>query len=115
MVGLTVFVGMHDKRSVGDWPLALVFLALFLLADLSGLRFEVRRQAFTLTLVEIPTLLGLFFLPPVTFITVRLLVAAIIQFKRRLVPVKAAFNVVILGTGAAVSCLVISAYGPVAA
>jgi len=65
-LGIAVSIGLRSLHPWGNWPLALGFLALFIVADLSTLTFEVRRQTFTLTLVEIPLLLGLFYLAPLT-------------------------------------------------
>src|SRR5688572_10993993 len=89
---LTIYIAQASINPVGEWWLAGLFFGLFLMADLSGLRFEVRRQTFVLTLIEIPLLLGLFYLPPITFILVRVVAVASIQIRRGLAPVKAVFN-----------------------
>ncbi|HCT81798.1 MAG TPA: diguanylate cyclase [Micromonosporaceae bacterium] len=111
--GLAVYVGFRSAEPLGKWPLAAVFIGLFVLADLFRLTFEVRRQTFILTLSEIPFLLGLYYMPPVTFIIVRILVAAVIQFRRKLAPVKAAFNIVLMGLEAVCATLVWVSLGPV--
>jgi diguanylate cyclase (GGDEF)-like protein len=110
-LGIAVSIGLRSLHPWGNWPLALGFLALFIVADLSTLTFEVRRQTFTLTLVEIPLLLGLFYLAPLTFITVRILAAVVIQVRRTATPVKAAFNVALLATSAACATLVVVTQG----
>ena len=108
---LTIYIANASLHPVGRWWLAALFFGLFLMADLSGLRFEVRRQTFVLTLIEIPLLLGLFYLPPVTFILVRVAAVAAIQVKRGLAPVKAVFNIALAWTTAACATLVLVAFG----
>ncbi len=110
-LGIAMTIALRSSHPVGSWPLALAFLGLFVLADLSSLTFEVRRQTFTLTLGEIPLLLGLFYLPPLTFIAVRLVAAIVIQIRRTATPVKAAFNIALLGTSAACASLVVVSFG----
>src|SRR3954469_8794897 len=56
----------------GDWPLAAVFLILFWLAEVTVLRFEVKRQIFAVSLTEIPLLLAFVYLPPMTVVVTRL-------------------------------------------
>ena len=63
--------------AVGEWGWGVLFLVLFALADVAILGFRVRRNVMTVSLLEIPLLLGLVFLPPVTLIVMRVLAKAI--------------------------------------
>ncbi|MBV1849830.1 putative bifunctional diguanylate cyclase/phosphodiesterase [Catellatospora tritici] len=103
-------------------PLALLFVVLFVVADVSQLSFEVRRHAFLLTPMEIPFLLALYFLPPVTVVLTRLVAvvltrvaAPIVMSRRPVVLVKAAFNIALVCLSSAVGCTVVVALGPLEA
>ena len=86
-------LAISHPNPTGDWPLGLLFFGLFLAAHAAILLFEVRRQSFTLNIGEIPFLLGLFFLPPLTLIIGRVLAAVVGHLSRRQPPVKLWFNV----------------------
>lgn len=115
LLGLTVYIGVTDNEPFGRWALAGLLFVLIILADSFRLSFEVRRQAVTLTLYEIPFVLGLYFLPPVTFIIVFTLAGAVSRLRRRPSPVKAAFNIVMNGAQAASATLVWVSFGPIPA
>ncbi|HEX6686907.1 MAG TPA: EAL domain-containing protein [Candidatus Limnocylindrales bacterium] len=112
---LTGYIAVTVEDPVGDWPLGLLVLGMLVLADLFRLSFDVRRQMMTITLSEIPFLLGLYFLPPVTLTVVFVIAAAIIQLRRKSPPVKAAYNVVMNGIMAVSAMLVWYAFGPIPA
>lgn len=99
-------------QPVGEWVGGLIFFALFALASFVVLMFEVRRQAFTVTLIEIPFLLGLFFLPPVTLILVRLLGSVVAQSRRRVPLIKLCFNAASHAAETALASLLVFAAGP---
>ncbi|MFV2122972.1 putative bifunctional diguanylate cyclase/phosphodiesterase [Micromonospora sp. LOL_013] len=90
---ISVALAINHPNPTGDWPLGLLFFGLFLAAHAAILLFEVRRQSFTLNIGEIPFLLGLFFLPPLTLIIGRVLAAVVGHLSRRQPPVKLWFNV----------------------
>jgi len=99
LLTLPITIGRPDP--FGHLPLGLCFLGLFLFADVTLLRFEVRRQAFNMSLAEIPLLLALFFLPPLTVLLVRVLSIAAVQARLRAGWIKASFNVAALAAGTA--------------
>jgi diguanylate cyclase (GGDEF)-like protein len=73
------------------WAIGLVFVA----AELAPIKIRFRRESQSFTLTEIPLVLGLFFLPPLTLVLVRLGACAVVYTARRQSPIKVAFN---LGT-----------------
>ncbi|MDI1460220.1 bifunctional diguanylate cyclase/phosphodiesterase [Catellatospora sp. KI3] len=99
-------------HGIWQWVLALAFLAIFVIADMSPLSFEVRRHAFLVTPIEIPFLLSLYYLPPVIVVATRLLAALIIQLRRRVAFVKAAFNIALVGVSSAMAGVMLVALGP---
>jgi diguanylate cyclase (GGDEF)-like protein len=107
---LIVTIALTAPRPLGNWPLALVFLALFWAAEVTVLQFEVRRQSLTVSLSDIPLLLSLFFLPPLTVVLTRLVAAALGQVWRRMAAVKLAFNLSVNVAGTALAALVVSRY-----
>jgi diguanylate cyclase (GGDEF)-like protein len=96
----------------GRWPLALVFVVLFGAAEATVLRFEVRRQVLIVTVIELPLLLSLFYLPPLTVVLTRLVASALVQIGRRISLLKACFNVAVNIAGAALAGLVVRVNAP---
>ncbi|HZM78641.1 MAG TPA: sensor domain-containing phosphodiesterase [Candidatus Limnocylindrales bacterium] len=115
LVILTGYLALNVDPPVGKWPLALLLFVMLILADVFRLTFEVRRQTMTLTLSEIPLLLGIYYLPPVTLIAVYMLWAAVAQLRRKTSPVKGAYNIVMNGNQALSAALVWFAFGPLKA
>ncbi|MEV1288189.1 sensor domain-containing phosphodiesterase [Micromonospora sp. NPDC049679] len=103
---------VEHPQAAGEWAIGLLFFVLFVSASSVVLMFEVRRQAFSVTLVEIPFLLGLFFLPPLTLILVRVLGSVVAQTHRRVPPIKLCFNTASHAAGAALACVLVFAAGP---
>jgi len=73
----------------------LLFTGLFLLAFVSRLQFEFGRQAYLVTLSDVPLAVGLFWVDPTTLLVTRLLAGTAVQIRRRHPLQKACFNVVI--------------------
>jgi hypothetical protein len=113
LLAVTTFIGLDSKPAVGEWALAGLLFCLLILAELFRLSFEVRRQMVVLTLFEIPFLLGLNYLPPVTFIVTVVLAAAVKEARRKLAPVKSAYNVAINGAQAVSATLVWVSFRPI--
>ncbi len=111
-IALGAVVALRSEEPWGHWPLAGLFLVLFVLADVSGLTFEVRRQTFMVNLIEIPLLLGLFYLAPLTFVVTRVAAMLAVQLQRKIPPVKAAFNISLLCLAMTCACLVVISFGP---
>jgi diguanylate cyclase (GGDEF)-like protein len=111
-VSLIVTTAVVVHPSIGKWPLALVYLVLFWAAEVTVLRFEVRRQVLAISLVELPLLLSLFYLPPLTVVATRLLAAAAAQVWQRISPLKACFNLSVFAAGTALAALVVRTMQP---
>jgi diguanylate cyclase (GGDEF)-like protein len=109
---VAAIIAAKSSRPAGDWILGLAFLGLFTWADAVRMRFEIRRQSFAVSLIEIPLLLGLFFLPPLTLIAARVLAAGIHQARMKFTPVKAGFNIVTAAAGTVCAELVLSLFVP---
>ncbi|GIH04266.1 bifunctional diguanylate cyclase/phosphodiesterase [Rhizocola hellebori] len=107
---LVSVIAIRNDRPIGGWSTAVLFLALFVATELSVIRFDVRRQTFMLTLVEIPLLLGLFFLSPLIFVATRVAASILIHLKRRAQPVKSAFNVALIALAASAASLVVVSF-----
>lgn len=71
---------------------AVAIAGLFAAAESSLVHVEVRHQTFTVSLSELPLLLGLFLLPPVWVLATRLAAAAVVFLFRRTARVKVVFN-----------------------
>ena len=109
----TLPMAVNHARFGSPQPLlGLAFFGLFVLADATLLRFEIRRHGFSLSLAEIPLLLALFYLPPLTVLTVRVLSTATIQLKMRAGPVRSCFNVASMAAGTAAANLIVYLYLP---
>jgi diguanylate cyclase (GGDEF)-like protein len=87
--------------------MGLLFFGLFVAAHAMMLVVDLRRQTFILNIGEIPFLLGLFFLPPLTLIAVRVLAAVVGHLSRRQPPVKLWFNVANVAAGTSVATAIV--------
>jgi diguanylate cyclase (GGDEF)-like protein len=86
-------------------------LAVFIAADAGGgLKLVVRRQALTVNINEIPLVLALFYLPPITVLVVRLLAAVVSLRRMRATPDRVAFNVASRAAATSMANLVIYQY-----
>ncbi|MFY1635866.1 putative bifunctional diguanylate cyclase/phosphodiesterase [Solwaraspora sp. WMMB335] len=117
---VSVALGIGHPDPIGDWWSGVLFFGLFLAANTARLIFEVRRQAFSLSIGEIPFLLGLFFLPPLTLIICRVLAATVAQLSRMqsaaqlgrpLTPVKLWFNIANIAAGTSVASAIVANAG----
>src|SRR5256886_6933716 len=93
-------------------PLMLLFLGLFLIAEATDLNLEIRRHGLSVTLTEIPLVLALFYLSPLSLLTVRIAAMMVVQAQRRSPTVKLAFNVANIVAGNAAALLIVYAFGP---
>ena len=81
--------GAYDQMQL-PWP---VLLALFIAVEASVLHVQVRREAQTVSMSEIPLVLGLFLAEPSTVIATRVVGSFLVYaFYRRQAPLKLAFN-----------------------
>jgi len=101
-----------DAPAVGKWALGFLFLCMFALADVAIMSFRVRRHQMSVSLAEIPFILGLALLPPVTMILARVLAKAIVYAVRRFPMVKSAFNVASAAASTVAAELVLNPFRP---
>jgi diguanylate cyclase (GGDEF)-like protein len=92
-----------------QWPLALLFLAAMAGTELALLRLGVRRQAYLMSLTEVPLVPALFYLSPALLVLVVAMAACLARTYRRNSPVKLWFNVASLAAGAAIASVVVRA------
>jgi diguanylate cyclase (GGDEF)-like protein len=102
-----------DNPAIGKWLLGLLFLVLFALADVGIMGFRIRRNIMTVSVSEIPFLIGLVLLPPLTLILAQTLAKAIVYALRRFPVVKSSFNVASIAAAAAAAALFVDQFRPI--
>jgi len=100
---------------LGPLPVVLIFLVLFWAAEAVPLEFDFRRQFVSVSLAEIPLVLALAFLPPLTVVLVRLVGALVAQLFRRIPTVKLCFNLAVKLANTSVAGAIVFALGPIRA
>ena len=101
-------LGTVDPQPSPFWTPAALFAA-FLAAEATHLHIEFRRQNNSISLSEIPLIVGLFF-DPLTLLLVRLLAAAVVAVVQRRPLVKALFNLALFSAEVVVASLVFYAF-----
>jgi len=102
-------LGTVDPQPSPFWTPAALFAA-FLAAEATHLHIEFRRQNNSISLSEIPLIVGLFFVDPLTLLLVRLLAAAVVAVVQRRPLVKALFNLALFSAEVVVASLVFYAF-----
>jgi diguanylate cyclase (GGDEF)-like protein len=105
-VFLAVPLGRLAPMTVEELPQALLLLAVMILAQAIVLVLEVRHHSLSVTIVEIPLLLALYYLSPVTVIVVRALACLAVLLFQRTATVKVIYNVASVSLAAAVAALI---------
>ncbi len=105
----TASVG-HSPKLSSPW-LSLLYLGLFCAAEATTLNIEVRRHGIEMSVTELPLLLALFYLSPLTTVIVRAVACVLVQSSRRAVPVKLAFNMANVAAATAVATLIVTSLG----
>jgi len=101
--------GRHDDL-FGE-PITLgILCVLLVLPVFVPLRFNVRRQAFTASLTELPFVMALFYLPPLGVLLIRVVAYIAVQSGRRTGWLKGSFNVASAAAGTACANAVIFAF-----
>jgi diguanylate cyclase (GGDEF)-like protein len=96
----------------GSWQLTVLLFVLLLASDSITIRFEVRRHIIGMNLVEIPLLLGLFYLKPLNLVVIRVAVALIGQLRLRANPVKLCFNIASVAAATSLATTVTTLFAP---
>jgi diguanylate cyclase (GGDEF)-like protein len=110
-LAIVAFLSVKHSEPAGEWPAGLLYFGLFVAANSLLFRFEFRRHSLALNVAEIPLLLGLFFLPPVTLVVARVLAMAVTRVRRKVGPIKSYFNVVSAGAVAAIGAAIVYSAG----
>ncbi|GAB3140249.1 EAL domain-containing protein [Micromonospora sonneratiae] len=82
----------RDTDPFNPW-VAVLFLGLFVLVEVPVLYFITHRQGISITINEVPLILALFYLPPLTVVLICTVSSLITQVRRRLPAAKLWFNV----------------------
>jgi diguanylate cyclase (GGDEF)-like protein len=113
--GLVLLVPAHPVEvdpALGV-PLTITVIAgLFLLAEVSMFHVEVRGQALSVTISDLPLVLGLFLLPAHWLLLARLVPAVLVFVARRTAPSKAGFNLGLFTLEIAVATLLLDVFSP---
>jgi PAS domain S-box-containing protein len=100
----------YDPADQLPWPL---FAAVFALAEVAVVHFMIRNQAVSVSLSEIPLVVGFFYLAPGYLIVAQFVGAGVaLVVHRRQPPLKLAFNLAIFSLGSSLAILVFRAIIP---
>jgi len=99
------------QRLLSPLPVTILFLGLFLAAEATDLSVEIRRHGISITLTEIPLVLALFYLAPLSVLFVRIVALTLIQLQRRTTTVRLAFNLANIVAANAAAVLIVFAFG----
>jgi diguanylate cyclase (GGDEF)-like protein len=111
---LLTFAAQAGRDIAGwEWLLATVFLGLFIVVDGTRLRLrlELRRHATSLSLIEIPLLLALFYLAPVLVVLVRVAAGLVVRIRRGQSQVKMWFNAAAFAAATAAAAAIVANFG----
>ncbi|MFG2105097.1 putative bifunctional diguanylate cyclase/phosphodiesterase [Micromonospora echinaurantiaca] len=97
---------------VGEWPQAALLLVVMVGVGIPVLNFVVRRQSFGVTLTEIPLVVALYLLPPLTVVVIYTVASVVTQTRHRFSPAKFWFNVAKAAAGTSLAGLVLQALPP---
>jgi len=90
----------------GSWQKALLYVALIFAADWITMRMELRRHVAAINPIEMPLLLSLFYLPPLTVVTIRVVVCALSHLRHHASPVKLWFNIANVAVGVSLATMI---------
>ena len=115
-VALTIDAATKDALTnhvavLSAFPITVLYLALFCAAEATILSIEVRRHAIRMSVTEVPLVLALFYLSPLTVVLVRLVAAAIVQIVRGGWSVKLAFNLAMIAGATSLATFIIASFG----
>jgi len=110
---MTVSAANRHPPLFNSAAMALLYFGLFCVADATTLKLEFGRSGFQVSLSEAPLVLALFYLSPLTLITVRVAAHLVLQISRRIQFTKLIFNVVVVAAGTAVANLIVASAWPI--
>lgn len=98
----------NNPPLLSPFPITLCFIVIASAAEAINLQVEIRRHGIRLSMSEVPLLLALFYLAPLSVLIVRLVAVLIFQLTRRAAPVKATFNLASTAAAASLAALIVS-------
>jgi diguanylate cyclase (GGDEF)-like protein len=108
----TIVASRHRGPALSAIPVVLLFVALFSLVEVAPLTIELRRHSVNVFLAEIPMVLALYYLSPVSLLIVRFIPFVLIRLVRRSTFIKATFNVANVCFGVAIAGLIVATHRP---
>jgi diguanylate cyclase (GGDEF)-like protein len=108
-----LLIALVDPEPYGNWGGGLLLFIALVAAHFPVLGFVVRRQTLSATITEIPLVLALYYLPPLTLVLVATLAALATQLWRRLGAAKFGFNVARSAAATSLAGLVLLALPPI--
>lgn len=104
---------LTTESAVGAWPTTILFFVLTALATIPMFTIVVRRQTLILTLAELPLVLALFYLPPLSVVIAHTAATLLMQLRLRAAPAKIWFNVAKAAAAASIAVSVVAALPPI--
>ncbi|MEV0001013.1 bifunctional diguanylate cyclase/phosphodiesterase [Micromonospora sp. NPDC050980] len=105
-------IGIISDQPLGDWAWALVLLVVMTAVSVPVLNFIVRRQSVAVTLTEVPLVVALFYLPPLTVVLIYTLSTLGWCVWHRFTPAKLWFNAAKAAAATSLAGLVLLALPP---
>ncbi|SCL20077.1 diguanylate cyclase/phosphodiesterase [Micromonospora nigra] len=105
-VVLSVLLGLTTDPALGDLPVTLVLTVAMVAAAMPTINVVVRRQALAVTPTEIPLVVALYLLPPLSVVLAYIVATLVVQLRRRLLPAKLWFNVALAAAATSLATLV---------
>ncbi|MFP5335113.1 MAG: hypothetical protein ACLGIV_07360, partial [Actinomycetes bacterium] len=112
MLLVAVVRPVEIDHPVGLPTLIAVIAVLYGLAEVSKIHVEVRGQALSISLSDMPLVLGLFLLPPEWLLLARLAPALLVHLARRTAAAKSAFNIGLFTLEVAVALSILDLLAP---
>ncbi|MFF5175234.1 putative bifunctional diguanylate cyclase/phosphodiesterase [Micromonospora sp. NPDC000089] len=107
-IGCATLTGLVARPSLGEWLPAGLLLVVMVVAGSPLVGVVVRRQSLGITLTEVPLVLALHFLPPLTVVVIYTLASLITHLRHRMVAPKLWFNVARAAAGTSLGTLVLT-------
>ncbi|WP_431727824.1 putative bifunctional diguanylate cyclase/phosphodiesterase [Verrucosispora sp. TAA-831] len=105
-VVFSLILGLTTSPALGDWPMTLLLTVAMVAAALPTINVVVRRQALAATPTEIPLVVALYLLPPLSVVLAYTAAAIVVQIRRKLLPAKFWFNVALAAIATSLATVV---------
>ena len=102
----SLLLGLTVRPALGDWLLTLLLTAAMIVAAIPTINVVVRRQALGTTFTEIPLVVALYVLPPLSVVLAYTVATLVVQLRRKSLPPKLWFNVALAAAATALATMV---------